>query len=79
MNTRVPRNLHSSEMILDCVDNIGNGFTYSIWRRLQRIFGDGLKDAIENNVDFVRYSFVGILVPVVEEDSAQESWSLFGK
>ena len=27
----------------------------------------------------MRYSFVGIPIPVVEEDSAEECWSLFGE
>ena len=32
----------------------------------------GLKDAIQKNVDFMRYSFVGIPIPIVKEDSAEE-------
>ena len=38
---------------------------------------DGLKDAIQNNIDFMRYSFVRVLIPVIEEDTIEECWSLF--
>ena len=91
LNTRVPRNLHSHEVIL-MVDDVENGLTNSIWRKWQKIVGDslkyviqkiwrggirdGLKDAIQKIVDFMRYSFMGIPIPVVKEESAEECWSL---
>ena len=56
---------------------VGDGLKDVIQRIWQRVVGDGLKDAIWNNVDFMRYSFVGTPIPVVEEDSAEECWSLF--
>ena len=78
----MPKNLHSSEMGRDCAGSIGNGLTYTICKIWQRIVGDGLKDAIrqrwrrsvgdglkddiQNNVDFVRYSF--------DEDSCSRRW-----
>ena len=42
----------------------------------RRVVGYGLRDAIKRNIDFTRYSFVGIPIPVVEEDSVEECWSL---
>ena len=34
----------------------------------------GLKMPSREHADFMRYSFVGIPVPVVEEDSSDECW-----
>ena len=37
----------------------------------------GLKMPTREHADIARYSFMGILVPVVEEDSIEECWYLF--
>ena len=73
MNTRVPRNLHSSEMVLNWVGSIGNGLTDAIWKLK---FEDGLKDVIRRSVDRIRDSFARTRIPVVEVDFAGECWSL---
>ena len=51
---------------------------------LQMPFGEGdgrssemgLKMSSREQCDFMRYSFVGIPIPVVKEDSNEECWSL---
>ena len=71
MNTRVPRNLHSHEVVLYC--DIGNGLTDAIWKVMTE---NGLKDAIRRSVDLIRDSFARACIPVVEEDYIAECRSL---
>ena len=71
MNTRVPRNLHSHEVVSALVMS-GMG--------LQMPFGDywqedGLKDAIWRSVDRIRDSLARTCISVIVEDSAGEAWS----
>ena len=59
------------KLYLSC--DIGNGLIDAIWRLMLE---DGLKDAIRRSVDCIRDSLMRACIPVVEEDSAGECYSL---
>ena len=71
MNTRVPRNLHSHEVILDW--RYLEWLIDAIWKSTME---DGLKDAIRRGVDRKRDSFARTRIPVVEANFAGECWSM---